>query len=95
MDGYCSPWRGWRWQARQIRRAAPENTAVRPLCQYGLSKYVAEEYLRLYNRLYNLRYTVLRYANVYGPRQDPHGEAGVMRKFDMKKMLTIGMFALA
>lgn len=60
---------------------APEETPVRPLCPYGASKYTAEVYLGVYARLYGLAYTVLRYANVYGPRQDPHGEAGVVAIF--------------
>jgi UDP-glucose 4-epimerase len=63
------------------RLPAPEDTPVRPLCPYGLSKYVAEKYLQLYGALNGLRFTVLRYANVYGPRQDPHGEAGVVAIF--------------
>lgn len=48
-----------------------------PLCHYGVSKYTFENYLRLYGHLYEQRYTVLRFPNVYGPRQNPHGEAGV------------------
>ena len=60
---------------------ADEDTPVHPLCPYGCSKYAAEKYLELYSKLYGFRYTVLRYANVYGPRQDPHGEAGVVAVF--------------
>ena len=60
---------------------ADENTPVRPLCPYGASKYAAEKYLELYALLNNMSYTILRYANVYGPRQDPHGEAGVVAVF--------------
>ena len=52
-----------------------------PQAPYALSKYVAEQYLELYNRTYGLDYTVLRYANVYGPGQDPDGEAGVVAIF--------------
>jgi UDP-glucose 4-epimerase len=48
-----------------------------PICHYGVSKYTVEHYAFLYNHLYNLRYTILRYPNIYGPRQNPHGEAGV------------------
>lgn len=48
---------------------------------YGLSKYLTEHYLRLYRDLYGIEYTVLRYANVYGPRQDPLGEGGVIAVF--------------
>ncbi|MEW6546768.1 MAG: NAD-dependent epimerase/dehydratase family protein [Bacillota bacterium] len=58
-----------------------EDHPVRPLSPYGLSKYVVELYLRLYRDLHGLRYTVLRYPNVYGPRQDPYGEAGVVAIF--------------
>ena len=60
---------------------APEDTPVRPLCPYGLSKYCVEQYVNLYGRLHGMRHTTLRYANVYGPRQDPHGEAGVVAIF--------------
>jgi len=54
---------------------------VNPICQYGASKHSVEHYLFLYRALYGLDYTVLRYPNVYGPRQDPHGEAGVVAIF--------------
>jgi UDP-glucose 4-epimerase len=60
---------------------AREDTPVRPLCPYGVSKYAAEKYLQLFGLLSGLRFTVLRYANVYGPRQDSHGEAGVVAIF--------------
>ncbi len=56
---------------------ADEGYPTNPLSHYGLSKFVAEEYIRLYRRIYNLDYTILRFPNVYGPRQNPHGEAGV------------------
>ena len=55
-----------------------EDHPIDPICQYGVSKHVVEHYLFVYRHLYNLDYTVLRYPNVYGPRQDPHGEAGVV-----------------
>lgn len=58
-----------------------EGHPVAPLSPYGLSKYLAEQYLALYQRLHQLNYTTLRYGNVYGPRQDPHGEAGVVAIF--------------
>ncbi len=48
---------------------------------YGVSKYTVEQYLYVYRELYGLDYTVLRYANVYGPRQDPLGEGGVVAIF--------------
>ncbi len=60
---------------------APENSALQPLSPYGTSKLAAEEYLRMYNRLYETGHVALRYGNVYGPRQDPHGEAGVVAIF--------------
>jgi len=63
------------------RIPANEETPVRPLCPYGASKYAAEKYLELFGSLYGMRTTILRYANVYGPRQDPHGEAGVVAVF--------------
>ena len=58
-----------------------EDTPVNPLTPYALSKYVSELYLDLYQRTYGLEYTILRYANVYGPGQDPNGEAGVIAIF--------------
>ena len=58
-----------------------EQHPVRPLSPYALSKHVAEEYLDLYHQIYRLNYATLRYGNVYGPRQDPHGEAGVVAIF--------------
>ena len=48
---------------------------------YGQSKFCAEQYLGLYHRLYGLSSIALRFGNVYGPRQDPHGEAGVIAIF--------------
>lgn len=54
---------------------------INPICQYGASKHTVEHYLYLYQFNYGLPYTVLRYPNVYGPRQDPHGEAGVVAIF--------------
>lgn len=58
-----------------------EDHPVRPLCPYGASKYTFELYLYMYKENYGQDYTVLRYPNVYGPRQDPHGEAGVVAIF--------------
>ena len=54
---------------------------VAPLSPYGASKYVVEHYLHMYQLNYGIDYTVLRYANVYGPRQNPRGEAGVVAIF--------------
>ncbi len=59
----------------------PETEPVFPEAPYGTAKYCAEEYLGLYNRLYGSRHAVLRLGNVYGPRQDPNGEAGVVSIF--------------
>ena len=61
--------------------AAREDSPTEPLSPYGTAKLAAEEYLRSYNRLYGTRHIALRYGNVYGPRQDPHGEAGVVAIF--------------
>ncbi|MCL5019160.1 MAG: NAD-dependent epimerase/dehydratase family protein [Patescibacteria group bacterium] len=63
---------------------ADENHPVNPICQYGISKHTVEHYLYLYRYNYGLEYTVLRYPNVYGPRQNPHGEAGVVAIFTNK-----------
>lgn len=59
----------------------PETQARRPVSPYGVSKYVVEEYFRYYHDAYGLDYLSLGFANVYGPRQDPHGEAGVVAIF--------------
>ncbi len=59
----------------------PEDHPINPVSPYGLSKYTVEEYLRLIHCQTNLPYVCLRYPNVYGPRQDPHGEAGVLAIF--------------
>lgn len=58
-----------------------ESTAIAPLSAYGQSKYAAEGYLALYERLYGISGVALRLGNVYGPRQDPLGEAGVIAIF--------------
>jgi len=58
-----------------------EKHPVAPICPYGASKYAFEQYLKMYHILYGMDYTILRYANVYGPRQDPLGEAGVIAIF--------------
>ena len=63
--------------AEPATEAAPRE----PLSQYGTSKLAGEEYLATYNRLYGSEHTALRYGNVFGPRQDPHGEAGVVAIF--------------
>ena len=58
-----------------------ESHPINPICPYGASKHTVEHYLYMYQELYDLDYVVLRYPNVYGPRQDPHGEAGVVAIF--------------
>lgn len=58
-----------------------ENHPVSPLSPYGASKYVVEKYLDVYGAVYSLGSVILRYGNVYGPRQDPAGEAGVVAIF--------------
>jgi UDP-glucose 4-epimerase len=62
-------------------KRAREDWLPRPLSPYACSKFAVENYLAAYAREHGLRSTVLRYANVYGPRQDPHGEAGVVAIF--------------
>jgi UDP-glucose 4-epimerase len=59
----------------------PEDAPIAPLSAYGQSKFAAEGYLSLYHRLYGLSGVSLRLGNVYGPRQDPLGEAGVIAIF--------------
>ena len=63
------------------RLPADEGHPVRPLSPYGASKAAAEAYVQTFCALSNIRYTILRYGNVYGPRQDPFGEAGVVAIF--------------
>lgn len=60
---------------------ADEDHPVRPLSPYGITKYTIERYLFYYHQVHGLEYTAMRYANVYGPRQNPHGEAGVVAIF--------------
>src|ERR1700681_1542299 len=60
---------------------ATESAERRPLAPYGTSKLCGEEYLATWNRLHDTRHVSLRLANVYGPRQEPHGEAGVVAIF--------------
>jgi UDP-glucose 4-epimerase len=60
---------------------APENHPVAPEAPYGLSKFCAEQYCEIFTRLHGLSTVSLRYGNVYGPRQDPLGEAGVIAIF--------------
>ena len=63
---------------------ADEKHPTAPLSPYGISKLAVEKYLFFYHAQYNLNYTILRYANIYGPRQNPFGEAGVIAIFSTK-----------
>jgi UDP-glucose 4-epimerase len=60
---------------------APESHTIRPESIYGLSKWVGERFLEFWSRVWGVSYTSLRLSNVYGPRQNPHGEAGVVAIF--------------
>lgn len=63
-----------------------ESTLAQPVSPYGLSKHTAERYVWLLGRTGSFTATVLRYSNVYGPRQDPHGEAGVVAIFSPRML---------
>ncbi len=65
---------------------APESHTARPASPYGVSKLCGEKYLDYYHGAYKMVPQVLRYANVYGPRQNPHGEAGVVAIFTARMM---------
>ncbi len=62
----------------------PETSPKLPLSPYGVSKLAGEYYLSYYHRVHGLEYVALRYSNVFGPRQDPHGEAGVVAIFSIR-----------
>ncbi len=64
----------------------PETVCPNPISPYGIAKLASEKYLQFYNLEKGLNYTILRYGNVFGPRQNPDGEAGVIAIF-IKKML--------
>jgi UDP-glucose 4-epimerase len=68
---------------------ADENSPVLPMSPYGTAKYSCEEYIRLYSRLYDLNYSILRFSNVYGPRQKPADEGGVVAIFAMNLLKDI------
>ncbi len=63
---------------------ADEKHPTAPLSPYGISKLAVEKYLFFYKTQYDLKYSILRYANIYGPRQNPYGEAGVVAIFSKK-----------
>lgn len=65
----------------QLTFPADETHQTFPMSPYGIAKLAVEKYLAFFEAVHGLSYTVLRYANVYGPRQDPHGEAGVVAIF--------------
>src|SRR3569833_781570 len=65
----------------ECERPAREDDPRLPLAPYGTSKLCGEEYLATWNRLHGTRNVALRFGNVYGPRQEPHGEAGVVAIF--------------
>ncbi len=70
----------------QVAFPAPETHPTAPLSPYGIAKLASEHYLFFYAQAYGIDYVALRYANVYGPRQNPHGEAGVVAIF-IEKLL--------
>ncbi|MCA9845506.1 MAG: NAD-dependent epimerase/dehydratase family protein [Dehalococcoidia bacterium] len=63
-----------------------ETQAPHPESPYGLSKWVGEQYIHLFHQLHGLDFTILRYSNAFGPRQDPYGEAGVVAIFTAKML---------
>jgi len=65
-------------------RPTPETMPKLPESPYGVTKLAGEQYLYYYHRVHGLEYAALRYSNVYGPRQDPHGEAGVVAIFSTR-----------
>jgi UDP-glucose 4-epimerase len=65
-------------------RPTPETSPKVPESPYGVSKLAGEHYLYYYARIHGMEYVALRYSNVYGPRQDPHGEAGVVAIFGQR-----------
>ncbi len=62
----------------------PEGAPKEPLSPYGVTKLAGEHYLNYYRAVHGMDYVALRYSNVYGPRQDPHGEAGVVAIFSQR-----------
>ena len=63
-----------------------ETHAIRPVSPYGASKHAAESYVHAYGALAGFKYTILRPSNIYGPRQDPYGEAGVIAIFTQRML---------
>ncbi len=65
---------------------ADEEHPLRPLSPYGITKLATEKYLYFYRAVHGIKHVILRYANIYGPRQNPHGEAGVIAIFADKML---------
>jgi UDP-glucose 4-epimerase len=74
-----------------VKMPADEQSPQYPISPYGITKMVTEHYLRFYQAEHGLEYTALRYGNVYGPRQDPNGEAGVIAIFIGKFLANEGV----
>ncbi len=70
----------------QEKFPAPEEHPARPESPYGAAKLSVEQYLYIYRKIFGLKYVALRYSNVYGPRQDPFGEAGVVAIFTARML---------
>ena len=68
----------------QLHYPADESHPTQPASPYGITKLLGEKYLHFYQESYGIDSVALRYANVYGPRQNPHGEAGVVAIFATK-----------
>ncbi|OGG12827.1 UDP-glucose 4-epimerase [Candidatus Gottesmanbacteria bacterium RIFCSPHIGHO2_02_FULL_39_11] len=68
----------------QVLPTPEDYTPLQPLSPYGVAKLASEYYLFFYKRTYGISFVALRYGNVYGPRQNPHGEAGVVAIFSKK-----------
>ncbi|MCL2799792.1 MAG: NAD-dependent epimerase/dehydratase family protein [Endomicrobia bacterium] len=67
-------------------KAPDENSFPNPLSPYGIAKHSVENYIKFYGEIYGLKYTIFRYGNIYGPRQDPKGEAGVIAIFTSRML---------
>ncbi|MDR1244341.1 MAG: NAD-dependent epimerase/dehydratase family protein [Endomicrobium sp.] len=71
----------------ECKAVAPkEDSMPNPLSPYGIAKNSVENYIKFYSEIYGLEYTILRYGNVFGPKQDPHGEAGVVAIFAQRML---------
>ncbi|MDR3125094.1 MAG: NAD-dependent epimerase/dehydratase family protein [Endomicrobium sp.] len=71
----------------ECKAVAPkEDSMPNPLSPYGIAKNSVENYIKFYSEIYGLEYTILRYGNVFGPRQDPYGEAGVVAIFAQRML---------